>query len=226
MSRGIIIAKQGPEFGRLPIGVGQGNKTNPGAALMSSLMIETRQTIGTRGPEAPSPAPRDEQRWWDAVRAATGPSTASCSSPSAPPESIAGRAAPRARPGARTSRSSQLRTRRRRPATAPASAAGPTGSARPIRGSSWSGLPAPRSSPPRRPRSSPIWPQARASAPTTSTASSRRSPGSRQKPTRLRRGPAARRIRCARPRRSPRRSTTRGSTLRVASTRARRPGSA
>ena len=68
MSRGIIIAKQGPEFGRLPIGVGQGNKTNPGAALMSSLMIETRQTIGTRGPEAPSPAPRDEQRWWDAVR--------------------------------------------------------------------------------------------------------------------------------------------------------------
>ncbi len=68
MSRGIIIAKQGPEFGRLPIGVGQGNKTNPGAAPMSSLMIETRQTIGTRGPEAPSPAPRDEQRWWDAVR--------------------------------------------------------------------------------------------------------------------------------------------------------------
>ena len=193
---------------------------------MSSLMIETRQTIGTPGRKPRARLPATNSDGGTPCAAATGPSTASCSSPSAPPESIAGRAAPRARPGARTSRSSQPRTRRRRPATAPASAAGQTGSARPIRGSSWSGVPAPRSNPPRRPRSSPIWPQARASAPTTSTASSRRSPGSRQKPTRLRRGPAARRIRCARPRRSPRRSTTRGSTLRVASTRARRPGSA
>ena len=60
-------------------------------------------------------------------------STASSCSPCAPPASTAGRAAPRGRPNARTSHSSRPALKPRKRATAPASAAGPTSSARPIR---------------------------------------------------------------------------------------------
>jgi AraC family transcriptional regulator of adaptative response/methylated-DNA-[protein]-cysteine methyltransferase len=51
------IRKQGPEFGGQTIGIGEGNKTKPGAVLMSMPMTETRQAETTRAPAL------DEERW-------------------------------------------------------------------------------------------------------------------------------------------------------------------
>ena len=94
---------------------------------MSMPMTETRQRRGRHArPLATKSAGRRSS-------AAIPHSTASSCSPSAPPASIAGRAAPRGRRSGRTSHSSRPARTPRRRATAPASAAGPTSSARPIR---------------------------------------------------------------------------------------------
>ena len=93
---------------------------------MFSPMTETPRSTPRRRPLATRSAGRRSS-------AAIRRSTASSCSPCARPESIAARAAPPGRPSGRTSRSSRPALKPRQRATAPANAAGPTSSARPIR---------------------------------------------------------------------------------------------
>ena len=126
-------------------------------------------------PRAPRPEPmRSVGR---RSRAATRPSTGNSFSPSAPPASIAGRAALRGRRSGRMCRSTPRRRRRSGRGIAPASAAGPTSSARPIRGSRRCGARAKGSRRRRRRLSSPTSRRGRASARSISIACSRRSTG-------------------------------------------------
>ena len=147
--------RQGPEFGRLSIGVGGEAKDK---SRSDPYVYAHDRNAPSRAHEAPPATKSAGRRSSAAIRR----STASSCSPSAPPESIAGRAAPPGRPSARTSHSSRPSRKPRKRATAPANAAGPTSLARPIHTCRRSSARANGSRPPRRRRSLPSSRRARA----------------------------------------------------------------